>query len=233
MPDKQLLGALVERFLFQGSFCEEDGETELSHYLFREYDAKIGRWNATDHGSVVANVWRGAGMTIPKAVSVRLSRAQGSTPGLSAVFNPATATWDAVWPNVLPADAPVGVSGQGYVTTIDRVFFRLNGTNLERIQCFGDPDPGSANWPNLATNTLPGTLASTPAGGALNECTAAEVIAKNVASVAFAYADGTGTVTATKNLIRRIDWTIKLRKTVNNRTVEQDVVGTVAVRNPT
>ena len=58
---------------------------------------KDGRWNATDHGSVVSNVWRGAGMTIPKAVSIRLSRAQGSTPGLSAVFNPSTATWDAVW----------------------------------------------------------------------------------------------------------------------------------------
>ena len=58
---------------------------------------KDGRWNRTDHGSVVSNVWRGAGMTIPKAVSVRLAAVAPGPPGLSAVFNPTTATWDAVW----------------------------------------------------------------------------------------------------------------------------------------
>jgi len=58
---------------------------------------KDGRWNRTDHGSVVSNVWRGAGMTIPKAVSVRLSAGTDRGPGLAAVFNPVTATWDAVW----------------------------------------------------------------------------------------------------------------------------------------
>ena len=58
---------------------------------------KDARWNLTDHGSVVSNVWRGAGMTIPKAVSVQLVRARDGAPGLAAVFNPVTATWDAVW----------------------------------------------------------------------------------------------------------------------------------------
>jgi len=58
---------------------------------------KDGRWNQTDHGSVVSNVWRGAGMTIPKAVCVRLSAGGGGGAALSAVFNPQTATWDAVW----------------------------------------------------------------------------------------------------------------------------------------
>jgi azurin len=58
---------------------------------------KDARWNQTDHGSVVSNVWRGAGMTIPKAVSVQLARGGDGRPGLAAVFNPVTATWDAVW----------------------------------------------------------------------------------------------------------------------------------------
>ena len=57
---------------------------------------KDGRWNRTDHGSLVSGVWRGAGMTIPKAVSVRLGDGEGEA-GMSAVFNPVTATWDAVW----------------------------------------------------------------------------------------------------------------------------------------
>ncbi|MFN0127927.1 MAG: DUF6797 domain-containing protein [Verrucomicrobiales bacterium] len=58
---------------------------------------KDGRWNQTDHGSVVSAVWRGAGMTIAKAVCVRLAAAGGDAPGLSAVFNPTTGTFDAVW----------------------------------------------------------------------------------------------------------------------------------------
>jgi azurin len=58
---------------------------------------KDGRWNETVHGPVVSTVWRGAGMTIPKAVCVRLAELNGDPSMLSAVFNPLTATWDAVW----------------------------------------------------------------------------------------------------------------------------------------
>lgn len=54
---------------------------------------KDARWNLTEHGSVVSNVFRGANMTIPKAVCVHL----GGPRRLSAVFNASTATWDVVW----------------------------------------------------------------------------------------------------------------------------------------
>lgn len=56
---------------------------------------KGDRWNLTDHGSVVSNVFRGANMTIPKGVAVRLGE-QGK---LAAVFNPQTLSFDAVWQN--------------------------------------------------------------------------------------------------------------------------------------
>ncbi|MGI8605190.1 MAG: ThuA domain-containing protein [Verrucomicrobiales bacterium] len=52
-----------------------------------------GRWKLTDHGSVVCNVFRGANMTIPKAVCVRL----GGSAKLATVFNPQTLTFDVVW----------------------------------------------------------------------------------------------------------------------------------------
>lgn len=167
--------------------------------------------------------WTHAGVASPLAMSA-LGAAGPLSLNLSTAWN-ATA-----WPNILASDPPVAVTGQGFVTTVDRVFYRLNGTNMERIQCFGDPDPGSVNWPNLATTAMPGTLTSTPTGGTVNECTAAEVVAKNVASLQFDYFTGTGVATTAKDQVRRVDWTIKLRKTVNSRTVEQDVVGTVAIR---
>lgn len=53
------------------------------------------RWNATEHGSVVSNVFRGASLTIPKGVAVRL----GETGKLAAVFNPQTLSFEAVWSN--------------------------------------------------------------------------------------------------------------------------------------
>lgn len=56
---------------------------------------KDARWNQTDHGPVVSNVWRGANMTLPKAVAVCLG--EEGTEKVSAVFNPLAASWDAVW----------------------------------------------------------------------------------------------------------------------------------------
>ncbi len=72
-----------------------DGPT-FGHWGNQTEDTWRGdRWNATDHGSVVSNVFRGANMTIPKAVAVRL----GDTGALATVFNPQTLTFDAVWRN--------------------------------------------------------------------------------------------------------------------------------------
>ena len=51
------------------------------------------RWNRTDLGSVLSGVFRGAGVTIPKGVCVRL----GDRGELAACFNPETLCYEAVW----------------------------------------------------------------------------------------------------------------------------------------
>ncbi|WP_197490898.1 DUF6797 domain-containing protein [Planctomyces sp. SH-PL62] len=52
-----------------------------------------GRWNESDLGSVLAGVFRAEGLTIPKAVCLRL----GENGELSACFNPQTLTYEALW----------------------------------------------------------------------------------------------------------------------------------------
>jgi type II secretory pathway pseudopilin PulG len=143
------------------------------------------------------------------------------------------ANWDPSWPNVNPLDFPVGITGQGFVTTLDRVFYALQGTDLVRIQCMGDPDPQAAGWPNLATNTLPSmaSLAITPTGGVQNTCVGPEVIAKNVTSLTFSYFNGAGAVVTAKDQIRRISWIMTLARSVQGRTTTQDIVGSATIRN--
>jgi putative heme-binding domain-containing protein len=51
------------------------------------------RWNQTDLGTLLCGVFRGAGVTVPKAVCVRL----GEHGELSACFNPETLAYEAVW----------------------------------------------------------------------------------------------------------------------------------------
>ncbi|RPI73756.1 MAG: hypothetical protein EHM42_16000, partial [Planctomycetaceae bacterium] len=51
------------------------------------------RWNLTDVGSLLCGIFRGAGVTVPKGVCVRL----GDHGELAACFNPQTLTYDAVW----------------------------------------------------------------------------------------------------------------------------------------
>ena len=52
-----------------------------------------GRWNLTDLGSVLCGIFRGAGVTVPKGVCVRL----GERGELAACFNPETLCYEAVW----------------------------------------------------------------------------------------------------------------------------------------
>lgn len=170
-----------------------------------------------------AHRWTHAGVADPLAMS--------SLSATGALALNLSTTWDSFWANTTTTDLPGAVTGQGFVTTIDRLFYRLNGSNLERNQCWGDPDPDDANWPNLAATALPASLISTPATGEANECSGFEVVAKNVTNVVFEYFDNSGVTTTNKAQIARIDWTITLRKTVNGRTVQQDIVGTVALRN--
>jgi prepilin-type N-terminal cleavage/methylation domain-containing protein len=208
-------------------FPRQNGCSSTSSVNDRTCPWGMKRARAGERIQVVSGAgrWTHAGVSSPMSMT-----SFGAAGQLSLMLS---TSWNVVWPNTAASDPPVAVSGQGYVTTIDRVFYRLNGTDLERIQCWGDPDPGSSNWPNLATNTMPAlaSLAVTPTGGVQNECTAPEVVAKNVASLSFTYLDGAGAVTTNKAQIRRIDWALKLSKSVQQRSVEQDVVGTAALRN--
>ncbi|MDA1048919.1 MAG: TIM barrel protein [Planctomycetota bacterium] len=51
------------------------------------------RWNQVKLGSVQSGIFRGAGVTVPRGVCVRL----GDAGGISACFNPDTLTYDVVW----------------------------------------------------------------------------------------------------------------------------------------
>jgi hypothetical protein len=147
---------------------------------------------------------------------------------------------DAVWINDQPGDGPAGIVGQGFVTTLDRVFYRLQSGRLTRTQCSGDPDPSNARWPPASSNTVPGTLTYLPPAtdGAASEatvCVGPEVVARNVLDIRFDYFDASGTAITTftseaeKNNIRRIAWRMVLRKSFQGATKQVDVVHTGSV----
>lgn len=151
---------------------------------------------------------------------------------------------DTVWGNALAGDGPAGLVGQGWVTTLDRVFFRVVAGKLTRTQCVGDPDPNNAAWPPPNVNTIPATLTYTPpvSDGAQTQvttCVGPEVIARNVLSAAFTYFDAAGNpltsfpTEAEKNNVKRIAWKLTLRRTFPGAatpvTVEQ--TGSVQVQN--
>ncbi len=52
-----------------------------------------GRWNQTDLGTLLCGIFRGAGVTVPKGVCVRL----GDHGEMAACFNPETLCYEAVW----------------------------------------------------------------------------------------------------------------------------------------
>ncbi len=52
-----------------------------------------GRWNQTNLGTLLCGIFRGAGVTVPKGVCVRL----GDRGELAACFNPETLCYEAVW----------------------------------------------------------------------------------------------------------------------------------------
>jgi len=67
---------------------------EFGHWgTQKEQDWADDRWNETDLGNLQCGIFRGAGVTVPRAVCVRV----GENQELSACFNPDTLTYDAVW----------------------------------------------------------------------------------------------------------------------------------------
>lgn len=162
------------------------------------------------------------------------------TPGFALPLWPAPPP-----PPALVVVSPGDVPGQGWVATLDRVFFRYNATarTIERIQCSGDPDPDDPGWPDASATSIPSlaALAFTPAGGSPpHTCGPAgfEVIARNVESLTLSYFDGGGTIiaqpidTAAKKLaVRRVAYRIRFSRVVDGRPVSHDVAGSVGLRN--
>jgi prepilin-type N-terminal cleavage/methylation domain-containing protein len=148
---------------------------------------------------------------------------------------------------------PGEIPGGGFVSTPDRVFYRLsNGTaantatcavgapnfcNIERIRCWGDPDPQSASFPNPAGTSVPATPSYNALSAASN-CGPAEVVARNVSSLTFTYTGitentlaGPFNSIATKSAIRRVNYRVIFRKTVNGRIVSFTGSGSVRLQN--
>lgn len=135
------------------------------------------------------------------------------------------------WANNGPSTLPNAGAGQGWVTTLDRVFWRYNSTSrtLERIQCWGAPDPTNANWPVLTSTSIPNTPCASPFQG----MSAYETIARNVDSVAFTYFDANDvavnspSTAALKATIRRVEFRILFRRAVGPISVQHEAVGGV------
>jgi len=79
-----------------------------------------GRWNATDLGTLLSGVFRGAGVTVAKGVCVRL----GEKGEMAACFNPETLTYDALWTGGFVRFAP---TRHGFLDGLT-----LDGTPLPR-----------------------------------------------------------------------------------------------------
>jgi len=82
------------------------------------------RWNKTDLGRVLAGVFRGAGLTVPKGVCVRL----GDRGELAACFNPETLRFEAVW------------SG-GFLRFAPKRFGLMDGILMDGVAAPHEPGP--------------------------------------------------------------------------------------------
>lgn len=149
------------------------------------------------------------------------------------------------WLNDSAGVGPSGFAGQGFVTTLDRVFYVFDSVAgvIRRTQCFGDPDPGHADWPESA-NTVPGSPGTitppvtAPSTSAQNRCVGPEVVARHVTSVAFTYFDQAGAAVAVasnadKDSIRRVEWVIGFQNanTIVGTPVTYTLMGAVSLQN--
>lgn len=143
-------------------------------------------------------------------------------------------TFPASWPNDASGALPAGGAGQGFVTTLDRVFYRYvpASRRVERIQCWGVPDASSGSWPAATATAVPSNPCASPFQGMAQY----EPVAQNVESVAFKYYDASGNVlgfpldtAAKKNQVRRVDFHIVLEKSSNGQIVRHEISGGVAL----
>jgi prepilin-type N-terminal cleavage/methylation domain-containing protein len=134
------------------------------------------------------------------------------------------------WANNSVSALPIAGASQGWVTSLDRVFFRENKAKrtLERIQCWGTPDTANASWPPAAATTAPATPCTT--GQGMDDW---EIIATDVESVAFTYFNANGVAltdidSATKKRsIRRIEFNVLFKKLAADQAVRHELIGGV------
>ena len=160
------------------------------------------------------------------------------------VNTPGSFSEDGVWRNLRNGDGPGGIAGQGWVTTLDRIFFQFDDVAdvILRTQCFGDPDPAHVDWPPIGSNDA-GSFGYTPTGGSAVTCVGPEIVARHVDAVLFTYENAEGTVLGTpitgagacvlggspitgKNAVRRIAYSIRFRAKVDDVT-DHDVMHTI------
>jgi type II secretory pathway pseudopilin PulG len=174
------------------------------------------------------------------ASPLSMSEAYGVNNGwfldLNGSYNGGTALWpyDLVGP-------PLSTRGLGMVSTPDRVFFRLNGTDLQRKQCWGKPLPADPDWPPGGTNNLASITPENVGGAGDTACFPSggwETILSNVSALTFRYfrQDGSEVLPAAvtsatvKESITRVEWTITLERTVMSRRVFHELLGAADVR---
>jgi hypothetical protein len=149
------------------------------------------------------------------------------------VFHPifqSSQTNDPRWRDEEPGTLPGGSVGQGWVTTLDRMFFYRDGDKLMRVQCWGNPRPTHASWPRDNVAVDPGAVPGTA-------CTPPEAIARHVEAVSFRYfgaaAEELDLADDPRGRVRRVDFEIRFLRTVtgSSREVRYAVQGSVALQN--
>lgn len=209
-------------------FPGEDGCDSTADAADRTCPWGMKRLGTNDHFMVVAGDGTWARNQVLGSPTMR-DAGEHNTFLLNIANNWKGNVWD------VPAN-PASEPGIGWVTTLDRVFYRHDpaARTVTRQQCWGDPVPDDAAWPRLTTTTVPVTPGPV---GVDTICTRKEVVARNVQSLQFSYFDAGGTAiaapvsAANKVLVRRVDFTITFRKAVNGKNVDHVVTGTVQLRN--
>ncbi len=152
------------------------------------------------------------------------------------------ADWVAArWPNANPSvDPPTALRGQGFVATLDRVFYVHSGTTISRIQCMGTPEPDNTGFPDKDALVVPSVaaLSYAPSGGQpRTTCVGPELIADHVESLAFTYVDAAGAALAVplnaadKRATRGVRWRVAFHDRRGTHPVREVVEGAIALRN--
>jgi type II secretory pathway pseudopilin PulG len=175
------------------------------------------------------------------ASPLSMSEAYGAGNGWFLDLNGAYNGTASLWPYDL-AGPPLSTRGMGMVSTPDRIFFRLNGTNLQRKQCWGKPLPNDPDWPSGGINNMASVDPQDVGSGGDTDCFPAgagwETLLTNVSALNFRYFRENGaevlpasvTSAAVKESITRVEWAMTVERTVLSQRVYHELVGAADVR---